>query len=214
MSATFTEDHQTPPDTMSRMDKLNELRGYGGVRLTEGLTDEIIAQYLASDDTLGQAIDRALVAHRSLRAENGALMAMDEAEAITAVQDDYVNFYAPETVNPYIALSAAGPWIVTAHGAVLHDSGGYGMLGMGHGPSEVLTAMASPWVMARSLASSSEGRGTSTPSEAASAWSQASPRRALSTAFSSDATRRTSGSRSTVARVAARLGAPGASRRP
>src|SRR5690606_23437508 len=41
-----------------------------------------------------------------------------------------------------------GPWIVTLKGAVLHDSGGYGMLGFGHAPAEVIDAMARPQAMA------------------------------------------------------------------
>ena len=144
----LSEDQLTPPESMSHVEKLQELRHYGGSRVTEGLTDALIAQFLESDPTLGVAIEQALASHRCLRYDHSALLAMDEAAAVTAVQDDYVNFYAPETVNPYIALAAAGPWIVTAHGGVLHDSGGYGMLGMGHGPAEVLSVMAYPWVMA------------------------------------------------------------------
>ena len=58
---------------------------------------------------------------------------MSEEELVTILQDDYVNFYAPATVNPYVAIAGRGPWIVTSHGAVLHDNGGYGMLGGGHG---------------------------------------------------------------------------------
>ena len=51
-------------------------------------------------------------------------------------------------VNPYVALAARGPWIITLKGAVVHDSGGYGMLGLGHTPKAVLEAMAKPQVMA------------------------------------------------------------------
>src|SRR5690606_8508677 len=51
-------------------------------------------------------------------------------------------------VNPYVALTARGPWIVTLKGAVVHDSGGYGMLGLGHAPPAVLEAMARPQAMA------------------------------------------------------------------
>ena len=57
------------------------------------------------------------------------------------MQKDFINFYPPETVNPYIPLAAKGPWIVTTSGAVIHDSGGYGMLGFGHGPSRIIEAM-------------------------------------------------------------------------
>src|SRR5690606_33400013 len=38
--------------------------------------------------------------------------------------------------------------IVTLKGAVLHDSGGYGMLGFGHAPGPVLEALARPQAMA------------------------------------------------------------------
>ena len=41
-----------------------------------------------------------------------------------------------------------GPWIITSHGAVVHDNGGYGMLGAGHGPNTVIDAMSKNWVMA------------------------------------------------------------------
>ena len=59
-----------------------------------------------------------------------------------------MNFYAQDTVNPYVALAARGPWIITTKGAVIHDSGGYGMLGHGHAPEKVLAAMSKPHVMA------------------------------------------------------------------
>jgi acetylornithine/succinyldiaminopimelate/putrescine aminotransferase len=51
-------------------------------------------------------------------------------------------------VNPYVALAACGPWVVTLKGAVIHDSGGYGMLGLGHTPAPLIEAMAKPQVMA------------------------------------------------------------------
>jgi 4-aminobutyrate aminotransferase-like enzyme len=67
----------------------------------------------------------------------------------TLVHAGYVNFYADDAVNPYVALAARGPWVVTLKGAVLHDSGGYGMLGFGHTPCRpVIEAMARPQVMA------------------------------------------------------------------
>jgi acetylornithine/succinyldiaminopimelate/putrescine aminotransferase len=73
---------------------------------------------------------------------------MSESNLVKHLQADYVNFYAPETINPYVAISGRGPWIVTSHGAVLHDNGGYGMLGGGHGPSEIISVMSENHVMA------------------------------------------------------------------
>ena len=64
------------------------------------------------------------------------------------MQAGFVNFYPEDAVNPYVALAARGPWVVTLKGAVLHDSGGYGMLGFGHTPEAVLDAMARPQAMA------------------------------------------------------------------
>ena len=51
-------------------------------------------------------------------------------------------------VNPYLAISALGPWIVTLKGAVVYDCGGYGMLGLGHAPKIALDAMKKSHVMA------------------------------------------------------------------
>jgi len=51
-------------------------------------------------------------------------------------------------VNPYVPAAARGPWVVTLKGAVIHDNGGYGMLGFGHNPQHILDAMARPQVMA------------------------------------------------------------------
>ena len=73
---------------------------------------------------------------------------MDEKDLVSTLQGDYVNFYSAATVNPYVAIAARGPWIITSHGAVIHDNGGYGMLGMGHGPTDVIQSMQKNWVMA------------------------------------------------------------------
>ncbi|MDB2447307.1 aminotransferase class III-fold pyridoxal phosphate-dependent enzyme, partial [bacterium] len=84
----------------------------------------------------------------ALKSEFSDLMSKGEVDQINAVQDGIVNFYAADAVNPYIAISARGSWIITTCGAVLHDSGGYGMLGLGHSPKIVMDAMNSTHVMA------------------------------------------------------------------
>ena len=73
---------------------------------------------------------------------------MEEKALCLLLQEQILNFYPAAGINPYAPLAAAGSWIVTSHGAVLHDSGGYGMLGMGHAPLGVLAAMSEPYVMA------------------------------------------------------------------
>ena len=121
-------------DDMSALEQLRELRDYGGPASTVGLSDSQIERFAAIDPDLGAAITAAVAAHRSLRTEHGAALAGAEQELVRSLQSAYVNFYAANAVNPYVPIAARGPWIVTSHGAVLHDNGGYGMLGMGHAP--------------------------------------------------------------------------------
>ncbi|MEL6344778.1 MAG: aminotransferase class III-fold pyridoxal phosphate-dependent enzyme [Myxococcota bacterium] len=145
----MTEDQETRTD-LTPLEMLAELREYAGPRQTAGLSDAMISTFLHHSPVLADAIHQAWALHRQLRQQDelSAVLSLGESQMSKALQADYVNFYPPATVNPYVALAAAGPWIVTAHGAVLHDNGGYGMLGMGHAPEPVLAAMRAPWVMA------------------------------------------------------------------
>jgi len=128
--------------------QLAALRRFRGARLTEGLSDATITQFAASDPRLTQALADALEAQALIEAEYPELVQLDEAEQLKRVQADYVNFYPDDGVNPYVAIAGRGPWIVTLKGAVVHDSGGYGMLGFGHAPDFVIDAMSRPQVMA------------------------------------------------------------------
>ena len=130
------------------MKSLEEIRSFGGAAHTTGLSDDVIARFAERDAGLRTAVEEALVRHRALREEFPETMVLDEAAQIEAIQDRYVNFYEQASVNPYVALAASGPWIVTSKGAVLHDSGGYGMLGLGHAPDAIIEAMSRPQVMA------------------------------------------------------------------
>jgi len=132
---------------MSITSPLAPLRGHAGQRRTTGLDDAALASF-ANDRDLRAAIDAAADEYAQLRNEFADLLDLDEDAQIAAVQSGFVNFYAADAVNPYVALAARGPWIVTLKGAVLHDSGGYGMLGFGHTPPGVLEAMAKPQVLA------------------------------------------------------------------
>jgi acetylornithine/succinyldiaminopimelate/putrescine aminotransferase len=133
---------------MSVIAKLEELRRQGGKTRTRGLPDSVIERMAAQFPELAEAVDDALVAQRALAKEFPGLIALDEAAQLARVQGDFVNFYADDAVNPYVALAARGPWVVTLKGAVLHDSGGYGMLGFGHTPKAILAAMSKPQAMA------------------------------------------------------------------
>ena len=129
--------------------RIELLRSSSGPAFTYGLSSESIESFLSSDPNLDLAIDEAMVARGQMDSSiEQLLLSLDEADFAKELQKYYVNFYEPSTVNPYVPLAAKGPWIVTTHGAVIHDNGGYGMLGMGHSPSQVMSAMSEPHVMA------------------------------------------------------------------
>jgi hypothetical protein len=139
---------------MNFMDKLNAIRACGGAVITRGLSDEIIRGFAERDESLLLAIENAFAAHAHLWTEYRQLMEADETEQIHTLNAGLVNFYADDQVNPYVPLGARGPWVVTSKGAVVHDNGGYGMLGFGHAPQHVLAAMAGHQVMANVMTSS------------------------------------------------------------
>jgi len=133
---------------MDPIQALNQIREYGGRRSTDGLSDETIRRFWEMDPKLRTAVEQAVATHQRLRKDFEAQLRMPEEDLCAYLQADYVNFYVDQAINPYVALAAAGPWLVTTYGGVLHDSGGYGMLGLGHAPTEVVEAISRPWVMA------------------------------------------------------------------
>ncbi|HRP71461.1 MAG TPA: aminotransferase class III-fold pyridoxal phosphate-dependent enzyme [Luteimonas sp.] len=133
---------------MSVTAALAPLRAHAGQRRTSGLDDATIGRLADSHPDLVAAIDAAAVEYARIKADFAELLDLDEDAQVAATQAGYVNFYPTDAVNPYVALTARGPWIVTLKGAVVHDSGGYGMLGLGHAPQAVIEAMAKPQAMA------------------------------------------------------------------
>ena len=132
---------------MELLHKLAELRAAGGRALCHGLDEASLGDF-ANDADLIAAVDEAVTAFARLKAEMPEFVALDEPAQIQRAQAGFVNFYADDAVNPYIALAARGPWLITLKGAVIHDNGGYGMLGFGHAPPPVIAAMARHQVMA------------------------------------------------------------------
>ncbi len=133
---------------MSVLNTLKFLRSSAGNRLTDGLDDRQIESFAASDPALVRAVDAAHAAQTQLRRSQPEWLDLDEAEQLASAQADFLNFYAEDAINHYVPLAACGPWIITAKGAVIYDCGGYGMLGFGHNPPEVLEALSKPQVMA------------------------------------------------------------------
>jgi len=132
----------------SPMETLNAIRNIAGNRQTTGIDDATIARFIESDPSLVAAIQDAGRVHADLMTEFADLLKGDETAATAALQADFINFYPANTVNPYISMAASGPWIVTSHGAVIHDNGGYGMLGAGHSPRHIMEIMGDTHVMA------------------------------------------------------------------
>ncbi len=133
---------------MKPLDTLQRIRAATGPARVKGLPNDIVTGFLQNDGDLETAIAWASEAFDALAAERPELVLQDELAVIEAVQAGYVNFYSPDALNPFVALAAKGPWLVTLHGAVVHDSGGYGMLGFGHAPDSVIGALAGRQVMA------------------------------------------------------------------
>ncbi len=134
--------------THSLADRLAPLRAHKGQRRTTGLDDATLAKFAATHPELEAAVDAAVAEYANAKDTFADLLDLDEDAQVQAVQAGFVNFYPQDAVNPYVALAARGPWVVTLNGAVLYDTGGYGMLGFGHAPQPVLDAMARPQAMA------------------------------------------------------------------
>ena len=139
---------------MRALDKLSAIRASKGTVLTKGLPEDIVAKFLAKDPALTIAIDNAYESFKAFKDELPALLNMNESDQIVEIHKDYINFYSATSVNPYVSLAAKGPWLITLKGAVIHDNGGYGMLGAGHAPDFVLEAMSRPHVMANIMTAS------------------------------------------------------------
>jgi len=134
---------------------LREMREFGGAALTTGLADDVIQDFLEDDYAdLAIAIERGYARFIELKESHADFLALDEKGQIEAAHGGLTNFYAEDAVNPYVAVSAAGPWLISLKGAVIYDCGGYGMLGLGHVPDSVQEAMCQPHVMANIMTAS------------------------------------------------------------
>ena len=133
---------------MNTTDLLVPLRSRAGAVRTLGLDDDTVNRLSGRFPDLLAAAQAAAEQFDAIQAEFGELLDLDEQAQIDAVQAGFINFYADDAVSPYVAITARGPWVITLKGRVVHDSGGYGMLGFGHTPAHVLEAMAKPQVMA------------------------------------------------------------------
>jgi len=134
---------------------LREMREFGGAALATGLADDVIRDFLESDYAdLAIAIERGHARFLELKESHADFLGLNEKDQIDEAHGGLTNFYDEDAVNPYVAVSAAGPWVISLKGAVVYDCGGYGMLGLGHVPDSVQEAMCQPHVMANIMTAS------------------------------------------------------------
>lgn len=131
----------------SRHPILQTLRASSGETTTTGVSDSWIDAF-ADDSSLRRALSLAESSWEALSEHERAMVKAPESEAAAKLQQGYANYYSPTSISPFVALAAAGPWVITAYGAVLYETGGYGMLGGGHNPEHVTPHLGSPQVMA------------------------------------------------------------------
>ena len=138
-----------------QLDRLNEMRNFGGTALASGVSDHVIQDFLQDGySELAVAIERAYECFIELQTSHADFLALTESEQIDEAHGGLTNFYAEDAVNPFVTAAAAGPWVVSLKGAVIYDCGGYGMLGLGHAPEAILDAMNQPHVMANIMTAS------------------------------------------------------------
>jgi acetylornithine/succinyldiaminopimelate/putrescine aminotransferase len=154
MTAESRTVHYSTEEQGGLLRQLERVREGAGRRVTEGLREELIRKFLATDHRLAEAIEEAVAAVVEIDRLHPGLRAMDEPALIAELQAGFVHFYGAEAINPYVPVAGRGPWVISAHGAVIHDSGGYGMLGFGHNPPMVRAALARPQVMANIMTAS------------------------------------------------------------
>ena len=75
-------------------------------------------------------------------------VAKNKSKNISKIQSGYSNFYKKDSIQPWIPVAAEGPWILTANDQIIYDTGGYGMLGLGHNNKPILEALSKEQVMA------------------------------------------------------------------
>jgi 4-aminobutyrate aminotransferase-like enzyme len=131
---------------------LNLLRNAKGAQQSVGIADALLQPFLLEDADLSQALSRAVVAQQQWQqkfddGEVPDFFKMPEADAIVLLQQGWLNFYPATSSTPFIPLAAQGPWVISAHGGVFLDVGGYGKDPLGHHPQALQAVLNEPQVM-------------------------------------------------------------------
>ena len=81
---------------------LDQLQQNSGKRQVEGLDKETVSKWLGSDIQLRTAIENAWNTFSNFTDSEKEILRLSEHEQISIIQSDYLNFYAPTTLNPYM----------------------------------------------------------------------------------------------------------------
>ena len=154
--------------------QLAGIKARSGKQQAPGLADKYLDPFLALDWRLVTAIDAAKRRFDQLGWEHGQLLQLAEPELVKHLQGRgadqtglrFLPLYDQDAMLPYVPLAAFGPWEVTSHGAVIYNAGGYGMLGWGHAPQDVLSAIRPDYVQANVMGASLEQHALRTALEA------------------------------------------------
>ena len=117
------------------------------------LSENKLIQFLETDKDLAKVINQAKAAFQILAKENPEILSLSELALNLKLRSGIMNFYPLSSASPYTPLAAQGPWIISTHGGVIYDTGGYGMLGYGHNPDFLNRVLARPQVMANIMTS-------------------------------------------------------------
>jgi aldehyde dehydrogenase (NAD+) len=118
------------------------------------LSKETVEFFLGFDQNLKIALNEASDKYQKLKNEYPELVNYSEKDLINYLRENILNFYPLSSASPYVPLAAKGPWIITFHGGVIYDTGGYGMIGLGHNPDVVLESIGKEQVMANIMTAS------------------------------------------------------------
>ena len=85
--------------------KIEDIRKNSGKSDTPGLSNSEIFTFLSLDASLKEAITQAHDYHSELRESLGnELLMKSEKELVKHLQEGFVNFYAPATINKYVEI--------------------------------------------------------------------------------------------------------------
>ena len=106
-----------------------------------------ISTYQRHTGNFAKLSDRILTRLSTNKDLQRAIAATHEPTVATT-HNKIASFYEPKSDSPFQPIAGFGPFIKTSHGAIVYDTGGYGMLGFGHNYQPILDALSRPQVMA------------------------------------------------------------------